>query len=324
MTIKASTNQTARQVPRAVFGQIKDIWSRIKNSSRRPQRPTVLMFHSVTQAADHDWGPWHYAVTPSEFEATIEHLVEGNTVVPLGDIVDWVRSGDPIPDDAVAITFDDGYENYATNALPILRRHDAPSVVYLSSSLVGHNQKSPFEFRLAHSLESCLGSTVAIDCLGFEQRIDTTADLVDAYNIVRSESKYSHVEFRDTVLASIGGQKHHPVSMLSASDLRSLAADPLVTCGLHGADHIPFGVLSDDEQREAVEASRAQLSRLLGFSPEHFSFPYGSYNAKSIKILRDSNIVSGVTTRSRPLSPRDWNHPYTIPRIDGAAMSIQD
>jgi peptidoglycan/xylan/chitin deacetylase (PgdA/CDA1 family) len=223
----------------------------------------------------------------------------------------------------VAITFDDGYENYATNALPVLRRHAAPSVVYLSSSLVGPDPKSPFEFRLAHALESQLGSTVSIDRLGFETRIDTTADLVDAYDTIHLETKYRRVEFRNAVLSGIGGDEREPVPMLSAADIRSLTGDPLVTCGSHGADHVPYKMLSDDEQRDAVEASRTRFARLLGSPPEHFSFPYGSYDAVTIEVLKNAGVISGVTTRPRSLSPRDWDRPYTMPRIDGATASLR-
>lgn len=282
------------------------------------------MFHAITEGAKRDWGPWRYTLTPSEFEAAVEHLVENRTVVTLADIVGWVRSGESIPNDAVAITFDDGYKDYSTNALPILREYNAPSVVYLSSSLVGPRTQSPFEFRLAYAIESQVGSTVSIDCLGFETQINTTTDIVNAYENIRPDTKYRDVKFRHAVLSSIGDNEPEPLPMLSASDVRSLASDPLVTCGSHGSDHVPFEILSASRQRANAQEASSQLAKLLDAPPKHFSFPYGSYNTSAVQTLRSVDIVSAVTTRPRALAPRDWDHPYTLPRVDGATTLLQE
>lgn len=61
----------------------------------------------------------------------------GYTVLSMDEVLACVRGERPIPPRAVALTFDDGYENFAEYAWPILRRHGFPAMVYLIAGLIG-------------------------------------------------------------------------------------------------------------------------------------------------------------------------------------------
>jgi peptidoglycan/xylan/chitin deacetylase (PgdA/CDA1 family) len=55
-------------------------------------------------------------------------------VVALSRVVDAVRQGEPLPPQAVVLTFDDGFESVYSRALPILSRYGFPATVFLISS----------------------------------------------------------------------------------------------------------------------------------------------------------------------------------------------
>ncbi|MBS0545763.1 MAG: polysaccharide deacetylase family protein [Proteobacteria bacterium] len=61
----------------------------------------------------------------------------GYTVLSMDQVAACVRGEAPIPPRAVALTFDDGYENFAEHAWPILKQHGFPAMVYLIAGLVG-------------------------------------------------------------------------------------------------------------------------------------------------------------------------------------------
>jgi peptidoglycan/xylan/chitin deacetylase (PgdA/CDA1 family) len=93
------------------------------------QAAVILQYHHVSETA-----PAATRVTPARFKAHMQHLAEqGYQVVPLADLIAARQQGKPLPDKAVAITFDDGYDSIATRALPILKAHGWPFTVFIST-----------------------------------------------------------------------------------------------------------------------------------------------------------------------------------------------
>lgn len=63
----------------------------------------------------------------------------GYNVLSMSEVLQCVRGDKPIPPRAVAITFDDAYENFYEYALPILQKHDFPATVYAIAGMLGQS-----------------------------------------------------------------------------------------------------------------------------------------------------------------------------------------
>ena len=61
----------------------------------------------------------------------------GCKVLRMDEVLAALRGEKPIPPRAVALTFDDGYENFYQYAYPVLARHGFPAMVYLISARIG-------------------------------------------------------------------------------------------------------------------------------------------------------------------------------------------
>lgn len=86
----------------------------------------ILTYHSI----DPSGSP--ISVAPGEFQAHARWLASGAVrVVPLGELL---SGGD---DDAVALTFDDGFANFGETAWPALREHALPVTLYVVSGHAG-------------------------------------------------------------------------------------------------------------------------------------------------------------------------------------------
>ena len=68
----------------------------------------------------------------------------GFKVVPLREIVSFV-AGDNHDEKMVALTFDDGYQDFYDNAHPMLKKYGYPSTVFLVSDLVGKENLWDYE-----------------------------------------------------------------------------------------------------------------------------------------------------------------------------------
>ena len=73
-------------------------------------------------------------VTPPEFEMQVRFLRAHYDVVPLSRIMEAVRGSDAFPPDLAAITFDDGWRDVYEHAFPILRAHQAPATLFVTSA----------------------------------------------------------------------------------------------------------------------------------------------------------------------------------------------
>jgi peptidoglycan/xylan/chitin deacetylase (PgdA/CDA1 family) len=95
--------------------------------SPEPRVRAILTYHSL----DDSGSP--ISVSPETFRAHVRFLASGRVrVVSLGDLL-------ALPDDqeAVALTFDDGYLSFASLALPLLEAHGLPATVFVVSDHVG-------------------------------------------------------------------------------------------------------------------------------------------------------------------------------------------
>ena len=96
------------------------------------EHAVVLAYHHVDSKT-----PPSTSVTRAEFRRHMAYLDEhGFTVLALGDIADRLERGAPIPDGAVAITFDDAYESVLTNAAPELKKRGWPFTVFVTTDAV--------------------------------------------------------------------------------------------------------------------------------------------------------------------------------------------
>jgi peptidoglycan/xylan/chitin deacetylase (PgdA/CDA1 family) len=101
----------------------------------------VLMYHKVN-----DLWPNPTAVPTSVFEEQMDLLdTLGYVPVSLAEVRDHYLVGAPLPQGAVLITFDDGYRDNVENALPVLRRHGYPAVVFVPIGFLDGDRPLPHE-----------------------------------------------------------------------------------------------------------------------------------------------------------------------------------
>ncbi len=96
------------------------------------------MYHSL------DDGGSPISVAPSIFALQMQTLQQrGVNVISLGQLVDGLTNGEPLPDRSVVLTFDDGFENVYQLAFPILQQYGFPATVFLVAGYCGKTNHWP-------------------------------------------------------------------------------------------------------------------------------------------------------------------------------------
>jgi peptidoglycan/xylan/chitin deacetylase (PgdA/CDA1 family) len=90
----------------------------------------ILGYHSVGDEARD--GTLRWSVSLGDFEEQMALLRQrGCTPLTVGRYADLLRRGETLPPAPVLVTFDDGYADLATAALPVLARYGIPATAYV-------------------------------------------------------------------------------------------------------------------------------------------------------------------------------------------------
>ncbi len=96
----------------------------------------ILLYHHVSSST-----PASTSISPEAFKSHMEYLDAHHTVVSLQDVVSAIQHNTTLPENAVAITFDDGYANILDNAHPILADLGFPYTVFINPDEIGVGPK---------------------------------------------------------------------------------------------------------------------------------------------------------------------------------------
>ena len=145
--IAARRTVPAEPVPQSIRSELdpelsgKVVWdgavvTREEAEAERRYRVPVLMYHSISDTGPGALRPWR--TTPEEFEHQLRFLRRrGYRSLPLDE---WDRArtcGGALSGRPVILTFDDGFEDFAEHAWPILKRNGFEALAFVVSGLVG-------------------------------------------------------------------------------------------------------------------------------------------------------------------------------------------
>jgi peptidoglycan/xylan/chitin deacetylase (PgdA/CDA1 family) len=121
----------------------------------------IFMYHYVrTVDPVEDQLGYNLSVTPERFAEHLEWLhTNGYTPIRMDHLADCLRGRAICPANAVALTFDDGYADAATAALPLLEHYGYPATFYIVTEFVGRPGYMSWEqIRLLHESGMEIGS----------------------------------------------------------------------------------------------------------------------------------------------------------------------
>ena len=113
-TLPAAIRSTAEERPRENAAQTPA-------AAETPVEVPILMYHSVCVNGK---VTSEYYLSPDKLEGDLKYLrAHGYTAVFVSELADYAAGKSDLPEKPVALTFDDGYYNWLTDVLPLLREY---------------------------------------------------------------------------------------------------------------------------------------------------------------------------------------------------------
>jgi glycosyltransferase involved in cell wall biosynthesis/peptidoglycan/xylan/chitin deacetylase (PgdA/CDA1 family) len=104
--------------------------------TERHREIPVLMYHRIADEGPRELAP--YRVSPEMFQAQMRWLRRNGYHTIVSEELAWfLANNHPFVGRPVMITFDDGYQDFADTAWPLLRRHDFRAEVFVVTDLAG-------------------------------------------------------------------------------------------------------------------------------------------------------------------------------------------
>lgn len=199
-------------------------------------------------------------------------------VVPLDDALTRLQTGVPLPPRPVALTFDDGYADNLTLAVPMLERLGLPATFFLVPSLLSGTSGAWWE------TTAWAFATAARKELSWEGRIFPLEDRRQrraAYTRVAESLKSRDAQARAAAVGSLtaalqpAGRGPGAGLYLDWAGAAELTARGF-TVGSHTLTHAILSQESATEQERDLAASRALLSERLHVPVELLAYPNGT------------------------------------------------
>ncbi len=104
--------------------------------STKKQNIPILMFHSISRQASPRFKPC--VVRPETFDAHLSFLAQHHyTSMTVSQFVRAMAGDERLPERCVILTFDDGFADFYTHALPALQCYGFTATLYVATAFVG-------------------------------------------------------------------------------------------------------------------------------------------------------------------------------------------
>jgi peptidoglycan/xylan/chitin deacetylase (PgdA/CDA1 family) len=278
----------------------------------------ILMYHEVLPAGASP--PAWTVVKADDFAWQTAYLRRHFDLVSIDEA--WARVSGAHPADRpfASITFDDGYSGNLHYALPLMKRHNIPFTVYVSTKAVQDRSLNWYDFiiNLMRSPSDIIWSTT----YGGDKKVFRIASTGPAYRrwggvqALLAWLKAIPEEHRKAAVADITAKHTHlptDLRMLTPLELSQLASCPLAAIGCHTHAHDLLDHLDDAAIRASVLTANRLIEEWVGTTPRHFSYPNGNFDGRITAVIRDLQFQTAVTTEGRHCGPADAG--LALPRI---------
>ncbi len=298
----------------------------------------VVMYH-YTRDLQHSRYPNIKAIDQQLFEEQLDYFSKNFHVVSMEMALESL-DGKELPENAVLLTFDDGYIDNFTVAFPLLKKYHMQGSFFIPGMPLMENRvldvnKIQFILAAADSMELKKELSEMLNRFRNNEypEIPATEEL---YRIYGKPNRY---DTPDTVfvkkilqtglppklrreLVDILFEKYVSVPeevfsrelYMNRDQIRCMR-DAGMFIGVHGYEHQWLSHLTSEQMRKDISRGVEVLDEFIDTKSWVMNYPYGDYNERIMEYLSGCGCRMAVTIETR-VSNVKKDHRYRIPRLD--------
>jgi peptidoglycan/xylan/chitin deacetylase (PgdA/CDA1 family) len=273
----------------------------------------ILFLHgTATEAEGDEWKPLRLPRSVQALQRQLEIIGRHYSWVSIDEAVAMLSGKTKMRPNSVVLTFDDGYRNNMSEALPVLQSLGIKSTIYVATGFLNNRKAFWFE-RFDYAIQQISEPfVVTIGDNEYKFLRHDRENSIRKYANLRAYAKgffaddHEFVDFFDKTSATIEQQFGRSIrqiqdgdkwsATLSDSDVRALNGTDHVTIGSHTVDHNRLDRVSASACRQQLVESKQYLERVTGAECRHFCYPNGSVNGDVARLVAETAYKSAVTT----------------------------
>lgn len=262
------------------------------------QRLTILIYHRVLAV--------HDPMRPGEidaklFEQQMQFLARHFNVLPLRDAASQLKLC-MLPRRACCITFDDGYADNLTVALPILEKYRLPVTVFVATGYLDGGRM--FNDSVIDAIANSPKPLLDLEPIGLDRYPLTTIDQKrSSIATILEKLKYQPPDQRSAnIVHLVGLSDCGPLPndiMLTSQQVGELAHRG-VEIGGHTVSHTILTTLDDEAAEREISTGKQKLESLTGKPVTTFAYPNGrphrDYESRHVAMVRKLGFEVAVST----------------------------
>jgi peptidoglycan/xylan/chitin deacetylase (PgdA/CDA1 family) len=275
---------------------------------------SILIYHRVIAEPD----PLVSGeVCAKEFDWQLGVLSRWFRVLPLPEAVARLRDG-TLPVRAACVTFDDGYADNVTAALPILRRHGVPATFFLATAFIDGGRM--WNDTVIETVRRAPGVTLDARPAGLDTLDIATLELRrQVIDRLLAALKYLPMEERERRAGELSAATARDLPsglMMTTGQVRQLHKSGM-QIGAHTVNHPILARLDPKSAGNEIRDSKARLEGITGSSVSLFAYPNGKpgldYCREHVELVKELGFEAAVST-ARGVA-HAASDPFQLPRF---------
>jgi len=254
----------------------------------------MLLYHRFPEAAR------------ASLEAQCMHLRGNYNPIRLSDVARWLKDGDPLPPNSLAVTVDDGYRDFYTTAYPIFSAYRIPVMVFLTTDFldkkcwlwVDRLKYAVWQTQFRKASLALDGQTIECHFTSIDERSNTLSSLKAVAKRMSNAERIRFVSDLPTELGvSTDASLPPDYQPMDWDEVRQMAANG-IDFGAHTKTHpILSSLAGPHELEEEIVGSKKRIEMELDREVPHFSYPNGTWddvNPETVRVVRESGFQTAV------------------------------
>ena len=286
----------------------------------------ILRYHAIVDDHDNHYAHPTICLSKKKFEQHVKYFASRYTVLSLDQVIQALRTNTPLPKNAVAFTFDDGYADNLY-AAKILKKYSATGTFYLTAACIDrqepfwlseliyyflHSQKPSFEL----NLDSGEVVPFSFKQADNEKRWRMNEKVV---GIIKGKNRALREKIRAQIRSELNDVNFQQVEkniMLTWEQVAEMK-NAGMTLGGHTMTHLNLPNAGQDDALLEIKECKALLEEKLDCQIAHFSYPnsgpYDYYTEEIRDLVESCGYLSSTTSYAGFAGP-DSDH-FALRRV---------
>ena len=298
----------------------------------------ISMYH-YTRDLTHSRFPEIKGLDIGLLRKQLDFFKEKFNVVRMEQVIEAVKTGESLPENAILLTFDDGYIDNYTFAFPLLEEYGMQGSFFITGKTFSEHKLLDVN-KIHYVLASTDIDNLVIDVTqkmdyyrGIEFDYPETNELWNKYAIAnRFDTKETIFVKRmlqtvlperlRNIISSELFEKYVGITEEQLAYELYMTEDQIKTMkrhgmfiGVHGYDHYWLGNLSEKEMKEDISKALEVMNPFIDNNQWVMNYPYGNYNGAVIDFVKSKGACMGLTTNAR-ITDLLNDSVFELPRFD--------